>query len=322
MNKKRALVLSGGGAIGAFQFGAIKFIYEQVKPRISDYHFNLIVGVSVGSLNGVMLAMDKYSTLEKMWDTISNDKVYFGNLKVWSAVWKIAWNAKAILSNDPLKKLIQELVHLKDVRHDLYDFRFGVVSLLSGEYYLLNAHHFSSDKELQNAILASTSMPIVWPPVEEIRTKDNIALTQLVDGGLRNVSPLGDVVDENPDEIVIINCSQEQVENSATAAQNILHIAQRSLTEIAINEIFRANVKQFMKLNSIIEQLPEGVVVKKSNGRVYKKFKSILIEPNQKMGDVLDFSQNLVQFRIQQGYEAARKQFQQLYPEMDFYTAT
>jgi hypothetical protein len=49
--KKRALVLSGGGLKGAFQAGAI---YHFVVHRRCD--FREIAGVSVGSLNAVILA--------------------------------------------------------------------------------------------------------------------------------------------------------------------------------------------------------------------------------------------------------------------------
>src|SRR3954451_19434435 len=49
--KKRALVLSGGGLKGAFQAGAT---YHLIVHRACD--FNEIAGVSVGSLNAVILA--------------------------------------------------------------------------------------------------------------------------------------------------------------------------------------------------------------------------------------------------------------------------
>ncbi|HEY4758315.1 MAG TPA: patatin-like phospholipase family protein, partial [Chthoniobacterales bacterium] len=48
---KRALVLSGGGLKGAFQAGAI---YHLIVHRSCD--FSEIAGVSVGSLNAVILA--------------------------------------------------------------------------------------------------------------------------------------------------------------------------------------------------------------------------------------------------------------------------
>ena len=48
---KPALALSGGGAKGSFQIGALKYLYEErgLKPKI-------VVGTSVGSINGVKLA--------------------------------------------------------------------------------------------------------------------------------------------------------------------------------------------------------------------------------------------------------------------------
>jgi predicted acylesterase/phospholipase RssA len=45
-----AIVLSGGGSKGAFQVGAVRFLYDQnVQPDI-------ICGVSVGAINAVKLA--------------------------------------------------------------------------------------------------------------------------------------------------------------------------------------------------------------------------------------------------------------------------
>ena len=71
---KVALVLSGGGAKGAFQFMAEKYARE-----VKGYKWDVIAGVSVGSLNGTMLAMEKYQRLEEVWKTISNDKIYTNN---------------------------------------------------------------------------------------------------------------------------------------------------------------------------------------------------------------------------------------------------
>ncbi len=79
MVKKTALVLSGGGAKGAFQVGAEKYARE-----VKGYHWDIIAGVSVGALNGSMLAMAKYDRLFEIWNTISSDKVYTGGFNLWS----------------------------------------------------------------------------------------------------------------------------------------------------------------------------------------------------------------------------------------------
>ena len=47
---KVALVLSGGGAKGAFQLTAEKYARE-----VKGYHWDVIAGVSVGALNGSTL---------------------------------------------------------------------------------------------------------------------------------------------------------------------------------------------------------------------------------------------------------------------------
>ncbi len=66
---KVALVLSGGGAKGAFQFGAIKYIEEEIKKKYPEFQNKIIAGVSVGALNAVMMSMDKFNELEDIWNT-------------------------------------------------------------------------------------------------------------------------------------------------------------------------------------------------------------------------------------------------------------
>ena len=69
MTKKTALVISGGGAKGAFQMMAEKYAREQ-----KGYRWDIIAGVSVGALNGMMLAMQKYARLEELWRNLTRKK--------------------------------------------------------------------------------------------------------------------------------------------------------------------------------------------------------------------------------------------------------
>ena len=96
MAKKTALVLSGGGAKGAFQMMAEKYAREQ-----KGYQWDIIAGVSVGALNGMMLAMEKYARLEELWWNITREQVMTGRLNFWTA-FRIAFGAKSVYSNAPL----------------------------------------------------------------------------------------------------------------------------------------------------------------------------------------------------------------------------
>src|SRR5512139_3174552 len=143
MPKVTALVLSGGGAKGAFQVGAEKYARE-----VKGYTWNVIAGVSVGALNGAMLAMHKYDRLFEIWNTVSNDKVYTGGFGVWSALKIWLRGARSFYGNGPLQKMIAQEVEPDKFKVDL---RIGAVSLQSGEYVIYKP----GDPYVAEAILAS-----------------------------------------------------------------------------------------------------------------------------------------------------------------------
>ena len=308
MAKKVALVLSGGGAKGAFQFGAIQYIEEVIKKKFPHFDYSIIAGVSVGSLNGGMLAQNRYHELKSLWSTLTDDDVYEGKSTL-AIIWRLLRGKKSALTNDPLRKQLQANFHLRDVDKK-YDLRVGVVSLETGLYSVMKPSDFITDEEFRKAILASTSVPIVWEPVDEISLLGGRHLRNLVDGGLRNISPLGDVLDDNPTHVIIINCSAANLPSDSKATNTILDIANRSLADIAFNEIFNSDIDEFLTINRLAAQAKrKGVALVKENGKPYKVFKNVVIQPVKDLGDSLDFSHDTVIRRIQLGYEHAEQQF-------------
>ncbi len=57
----KALVLSGGGALGAFEAGAIKALHD------GGSEFDLICGTSIGAINASFAAQDKIDELTALW---------------------------------------------------------------------------------------------------------------------------------------------------------------------------------------------------------------------------------------------------------------
>ncbi|HLA97893.1 MAG TPA: patatin-like phospholipase family protein [Anaerolineales bacterium] len=290
MPKKVALVLSGGGAKGAFQCGAEKYARE-----VKGYNWDLIAGVSVGALNGAMLAMKKYDRLFELWNTISNDQVYTGGFNVISTL-KILFGAKSFYGNEPLKRMLLQELELDKIQTDL---RIGAVSLLSGEYVEFRG----DDPNLAQAILASTVMPIIWTPVDVSAQHKS-----MVDGGVRNISPIGDVLDAEPDEVVIINCSPQAADPLPEPPENIVKIGLRTL-DIMLNELFTSDVREFVRINHLVKQVEKhGVTLHHpTSGRPLKYYDYKLIEPLHPLGDTLDFSQPVVQKSLRAGTERARQ---------------
>ncbi|MEM8888649.1 MAG: patatin-like phospholipase family protein [Bacteroidota bacterium] len=324
---KRALVLSGGGANGAFQFGALKYIHEELQVQNPDFNFDIIAGVSVGALNGTMIAMDKYWQLSKIWNSPNLQKLIFqGSLEMFSILRSLVSRDKAILNNEPLFRLLQRYVRLEDLITSPCDLRIGAVSLRDGTFRTLRPKDFETDIEFQKAILASTSIPLLWAPQEQIETKAGI-LYDMVDGSIRDTSPLGQVVHDQPDEVVIINCTSRKLplEKDLESGRNIFTIARRALVDIAIDEIFVNDLREYLTINDLVkqakEQAPDIKLYRTSvvSGKKVElhAFKTILIEPQVYMGSILDFHAEKVQWRIEQGYQTAKGAIETYMQEAD-----
>ncbi len=288
--KKVALILSGGGARGAFQVGAEKYARE-----VKGYQWDIIAGVSVGAMNGGMLAMHRYARLMELWDGISDAQVYTGGFNLFSLI-KLFFGAKSFYGNAPLQKLMQ---HEFEAGRIIDDLHVGAVSLISGEYVQFTKESL----ELSKAILASASIPVVWPPVDVAPD-----YSAMVDGGVRNISPVGDVLDLEPDEIVIINCSNEQPPVMPQAPTNVLSIGMRAL-DIMQNEIFVNDMKEFLRINALVKEAEQQgcILHHPKSGRILKYFPCQVIEPDGELGETLDFSQKSVQAALKAGVRRARE---------------
>lgn len=72
---KIGLVLSGGGSTGAYQLGVIKAL-EEINIKC-----NIVVGTSIGSINGAMYTAGEIAKAEEMWNTLSFKSVFAEEIK-------------------------------------------------------------------------------------------------------------------------------------------------------------------------------------------------------------------------------------------------
>ncbi len=222
---------------------------------------------------------------------------------------------KALASNKPLEEKLTTYVDLNRIPAET-TYHCGTVSLNDGLYYSLSDKDFDNNADFVQAILASTSMPVIWPPVSEIHlpAKDKIVRNG-VDGGIRNNSPLVDVVngikadpEDIPYEVIIINCNSGYI-TPINEAWNIGDIALRSLTEITLAEIFNDDIREFLKVNALVKQA--GNTELKWKGKTLKYFDYKIIQPvEDELGETLDSRPEMIEKRIQIGYQAAKKAFE------------
>jgi predicted acylesterase/phospholipase RssA len=64
----KALVLSGGGALGAYEAGAISVLCRQ-------FQYDLVCGTSIGALNAAFVAQKRFDDLHATWENIAQSQV-------------------------------------------------------------------------------------------------------------------------------------------------------------------------------------------------------------------------------------------------------
>ncbi len=201
---KRALVLAGGGARGAFQVGMLQ---ELVVHGGLD--FQVIRGVSVGALNAAFLAQAPGGdeSLEGLRQAVRDLKRIWtrkieGNHSVYAkrgGFPGLVAGMDSLYSLKPLRRLIEDHLSPGALRNSGRDFAVSTVSLPSGRYH----EWVPEDAYFIEKLVASASIPVVFPYVDLKRARE-----VLVDGGVRNITPLSSAFAARPDEIYVLLTSR------------------------------------------------------------------------------------------------------------------
>ena len=164
-----AFVLSGGGARGALQVGALRALLEHgITPDV-------IVGTSIGSWNGAWVAHDPTAEgiegLEAIWKTLTARRVLLGfeapgqrqmriaGLRVLVAARRVTSGYPSLYSDTGLRQLIAMHVGERTFDELRIPLRIIATDLTHG-----NRAIFKSGP-LGPAILASSAIPGIFPPV-------------------------------------------------------------------------------------------------------------------------------------------------------------
>ena len=212
----RAVVLSGGAALGEFQVGVMQELSRSI-PRF-DFH----AGVSVGALNATVIAQhgDLDTGAEKLtmlWDAVEGPQDVYATPRLGTIGGAIGTllpfgpgQRDSLWDTSPLRWRIGNHVAWEGLRGRA-NWGIGVSSLNDGAYYLITNHagmleEFQRERpellrmsldpaapnpipdHLTDLVLASASIPGVFPPVDLFGHR-------FVDGSLRDVAPLSTAFD-------------------------------------------------------------------------------------------------------------------------------
>jgi NTE family protein len=94
--RRIALVLSGGGARGAYEAGVLSYLFHDLAPRLGrPVHFDIVTGTSVGAVHACYVAASQQDAdagrrLIDIWRSLSLDQVFpVGPVEVFRVPWRL-----------------------------------------------------------------------------------------------------------------------------------------------------------------------------------------------------------------------------------------
>lgn len=184
---KTALVLAGGGSLGAVQVGMLQALVEE------QVEFDLVVGASVGAINGAYFAArpnaQGVAELADFWRGLHKADVFpFSLLDTLTAILR---HRGHLLRASALQRLVRRSLPIELIEDSQLPLYIVTTNLLSGAEELL------SSGNVEQALLASAAIPLVFPTVR-------IGEKFLIDGGVASNTPIASAVALGATRVVVV----------------------------------------------------------------------------------------------------------------------
>jgi NTE family protein len=216
--------------MGAYEVGMLRALMEcAVRP-------DLVVGTSVGALNGAAIAasptLATVDALQTVWLGLAQSEIFGGS--IYASAASLVRTRTHLHSNRSLRNLIDRTIPVRSFEELSVPFQCVAACIERA------AEHWFDTGPLADAILASSAVPGVLPPVV-------IGGEHFIDGGVVNSIPISRAVELGATEIFVLHAGR--VERPLEAPKNIWQVAWIAF-EIARRHRFARD----------LATLPEGVV--------------------------------------------------------------
>lgn len=323
MNKKTALILSGGGARGAYQVGVLKGLAEILKSQKIDHPFKILSGVSAGAINTAMLASspDSFSTsvekLSYMWSQINADQVYQMNLfslnkisltSLFTKGAKVKFNS--LLDTEPLRKLLAEHIDFDQIEENVKSKKYESVIITANNYSDNAAVSFIDHnkknspslkkwndsrripeytKILLDHVMASSAIPILFPPI-------SIDGAEYGDGCVRNSTPCSPSLRMGADKLFVIGVRTQKPfekispDQNQSATQNSKHTSFITIMNTLLNAVLLDSVEQdvqrILRINELVRQVQTRQKSAEPPDSSLREIPALCISPSINIGEL------------------------------------
>ncbi len=229
------LILSGGGARGAYEVGVLEYIFSEFGDgRGLPPQVDLISGTSVGAVNGTFVAsaIDDVNAgvkrLSSVWTSLELPQVLGFGLKQAAGLYRVllggSGQARGVFDPAPLSALVGRNVRWRRLRQNIRSGKLRALTVSTthvgtgqpvifvdaapgvGIPKSLGLHALVRRARIgQHHVLASAAIPLIFPAVE-------IGNEIHCDGGLRLNTPMGPSVHLGMNRLLVIGLSTPHAE--------------------------------------------------------------------------------------------------------------
>lgn len=282
---RKALILPGAGARGAYQVGVLKGIATML-PKHAPNPFAVISGTSAGAINAAVLATQaaRFSVavaeMERVWSNFKAAQVYrtdnWTMLKT-SLYWLSAIvlgglgkkNSRSLLDSSPLRELLTENIKFSLIERAINRGHLEALAITVSAYSSARSVTFFQGLEdlkpwarvrrigrpaeiTVEHLLASAAVPFVFSPVQ-------IGGEFYGDGAMRHRAPLSSAIHLGAERMLVIGVRDEHpdpepLEGAPVEMPNFALLAGYMLDSLFMDGLY-ADLEQATRVNVIMEQL-------------------------------------------------------------------
>lgn len=274
---KIGLVLSGGGAKGAYEAGVVKAL---INAKIK---FDVIAGTSVGGLNALLIASNQIDDLVRIWEEKTTNKSVFTLnpklklkfsfadilllLPIISFFWlgkkvvKVISKVNSIADSSPLRNLLKEAINIDSLKSSGNTLILTGTNLQTGDeetfvkkengkFFIKRKNYIKEvkDKDFEkmtiSATMATSAIPIAFIP-------EVISGFQYIDGGVGNNTPLMNAIKAGCKDIFTILLKPPQRSPLDTKFDSLVLIGARTL-EIFLENTTEEDFQRAQLINDVI----------------------------------------------------------------------
>ncbi len=220
-----AIVLSGGGARGAYEAGVLRYVFGELRQRYGEPRIDVVSGTSVGAINGAFLASVIHDVgpgverLNKLWSDLELDRVLgfgVGQAVRLPRVLSGGSDGAGIFDVTPLTKIVGQNLRWADLARNVRRGRLRALTISATHVATGRPWCFvdrapdvplpsglpptmvvRADRIGPEHVLASAAIPVLFPPVP-------VHGDLYVDGGLRLNTPMSPAIHMGARRVLVI----------------------------------------------------------------------------------------------------------------------